>query len=330
MQAIDTDKRQWRPIFHGKNVDETDEFLTGRNFCVDFPVRDDTPIDARVNGIYLPGIFVGHFGYGRPMTVKATPARTDYWVQLPTRERFEVEIGQRRFACDSRRAVVLSPMHENVIHSERFCGRLALSLTRDAMVRQLTALLAQPLHAPIELSPAMNIEGGYGRSLARHLRAAMEDFEQGDSVLHNPLSMNNFEQFIVTALLLAHPHNYSAALRRPERAIASRDVKRAIDYMESNVTAMVTLADVVTAAGVSGRALFKHFRNYTHYSPMQYLREARFRRVHEALQRAAPEESVTEIAARFGFDHMGRFGVEYRRRFGVKPSQTKERRKKDG
>ena len=37
------------------------------------------------------------------------------------------------------------------------------------------------------------------------------------------------------------------------------------------------------------------------------------------------EESITEIAGRWGFSHMGRFAVEYRKRFGEPPSQTLRR-----
>jgi hypothetical protein len=39
----------------------------------------------------------------------------------------------------------------------------------------------------------------------------------------------------MTALLLSHPHNYSAALEHLDRPIAPRGVKRAIDYIESHL-----------------------------------------------------------------------------------------------
>jgi len=69
----------------------------------------------------------------------------------------------------------------------------------------------------------------------------------------------------------------------------------------------------------------QHFRDFKGTSPMRYLRTARFGKVREALRRAEPEESITEIAARWGFSHMGRFSVEYRRRFGETPSTTLRR-----
>ena len=99
--------------------------------------------------------------------------------------------------------------------------------------------------------------------------------------------------------------------------------RRAVEYIEANLTAPVTLADIVRAAGVSGRGLFRHFRSATGVSPMMYVRNARFARAREALRRARAEERIVDIAALWGFDHMGRFAVEYRHRFGEKPSETR-------
>jgi transcriptional regulator GlxA family with amidase domain len=100
-------------------------------------------------------------------------------------------------------------------------------------------------------------------------------------------------------------------------------VRRAVHYIEANLTAPVTLEDIVRAAGVSDRGLFRHFRSATGVSPMVYLRNSRFARVRDALRRARGEERIVDIAALWGFDHMGRFAVEYRQRFGEKPSDTK-------
>jgi AraC-like DNA-binding protein len=115
----------------------------------------------------------------------------------------------------------------------------------------------------------------------------------------------------------------SVFVEKLEERPVLRNAQRAVDYIEANLTAPVTMEDIVRVAGVSGRALFRHFRNATGVSPMAYLRNARFARVREALRRACLEERIVDIAALWGFDHMGRFAVEYRQRFGEKPSDTK-------
>ena len=134
--------------------------------------------------------------------------------------------------------------------------------------------------------------------------------------------MQQFEQLVFTNLLLAHPHSYSQSLRRLAKLVASADVKRAIDYMEANLTAPIGLPEITVAAGVPGRTLLEHFRRYKGISPMGYLRRSRFAKVREALRSAEPEENVTGIAMELGFSHMGRFSVDYRKRFGESPPET--------
>ena len=141
-------------------------------------------------------------------------------------------------------------------------------------------------------------------------------------MLSSPIMMQQFEDLVFTNLLLSHPHNYTPALRRLAKLVASRDVKRAIDYMEANLTSPIGLPEITAAAGVPGRTLLEHFQRYKGISPMGYLRRARFAQVREALRSAEPEENVTGIAMGLGFSHMGRFSVEYRRRFGESPSET--------
>jgi AraC-like DNA-binding protein len=218
---------------------------------------------------------------------------------------------------------VLSPDRENVVHPETGSARLAVAISRDALVRVLSALLGRPVTEPLHFEPSIELERGYGRSLARYIRTAVDDLEEDESLLSGPIAKTSFEQFVITALLLSHPHNYSAELQRPDRRPAPRDVRRAIEYIQGHLTAPVTLEDVVRAAGVSGRVLFKHFKLSTGVSPMAYLRNARFQRVRDALRRARPEERIVDIAALWGFDHIGRFAVEYRRRFGEKPTETR-------
>ena len=71
--------------------------------------------------------------------------------------------------------------------------------------------------------------------LARYVLMAVADLQQGGSILASSVTMSAFEQFVISALLLSHPHTYSDALRRLQTPIAPRDVRRAIDYMEAHL-----------------------------------------------------------------------------------------------
>jgi len=314
-------------IFHSQDRDETQAWLQKVDFRVDYPTRAAGQIDTRLNGIYLPGMYLGYAQYGATVHVRASPARNDYWVQLPLRGHLEATVGRTCIDCNPDCAWIASPTRQDyyTMRSDADSARIHLCLNKSALTRQLEMLLDEPLGAPLEFAATMNLTTGYGNSLARFAWMVTNDLDQAGSIYFTPAMMIMLEQFIFTALLMSHPNNYSAALRRLERPIAPRDVKRAIDYIHAHVDAPITLADIVRASGVPGRTLFKHFNDCRGQSPMRYLRNVRFERARETLRRAELGRSVTEIAAQWGFTHMGRFSVEYRLRFGESPSETLSR-----
>lgn len=309
-------------IFHSRDVEETRAFLRGKEFRFDVVPRDTRRLDVHINGVYLPGMFIGYIQYGSPVTVRATPARDDYWIQLPVRGCIETTTGHVSVTCDARHAAVCAPMEENLLRSEAGSARFNVSLTRGAMIRQLTMLLGEVPRQMVAFEPMVDLTSGYGRSLARHLHFAVGELECEDSMLWEPSAMARFEVSLITGLLLSHPHNYGEALGRLDRQVAPRDVKRAIEYIQAQLREEVTLTEIVEQSRIPGRTLFKHFRDFTGVSPMRYLKNARFNCVRDALRHAQPGELVSQIAIRCGFTHMGRFSVEYRQRFAETPSNT--------
>jgi AraC-like DNA-binding protein len=315
------------PRFHSAEAEAAQAYLDTVGFSFEPNQNDDTPLDFRVNGVYLPGIYIGYTQYGKAAKIRATPERTDYWFLLPVHGCLEATARGQIVECDPRRGVLTDPSRTGqLVRSQTGCGRLNVILTEKAVRRQLSALLGEPAATAPDFAPAINVAHGYGRSLADCLRLAIADFEQGGSMLSSPLLMQQFEQLALTNLLLSHPHSYTQALHRLAKSVTSRDVKRAIDFIEANLEVPIGLAEITAAAGVPGRTLLDHFKRYKGVSPIAYLRRARFAQVHRALQHAEPEERVTDIAMNLGFAHMGRFSVEYRKRFGESPSETLRRR----
>jgi AraC-like DNA-binding protein len=316
-------------IFQSRNAEETQAFLRGKSYGFDLPPRHAAGLDTRINGLYQPQSYIGYIQYGAvPVAFSSSPERTDYWMQLPLRGHLHGSIGDNEVACTPSRAAIASPTIEDCrFLTEPNCARIQLSLHGVAVSAQLAALLGEPSDRPINFAAGIDLTRGYGRSLARYILMAVMDLERTGSGPWDQLTAGAFEQFITTALLLSHAHNYSEALQRLNRTAAPRDVKRAIEYMQYHLDGAITLADIVAASGVPGRTLFKHFKDWRGVSPMKYLRSIRLVQVREALVRADPDDSVTAIAMGLGFTHMGRFSVDYRRRFGESPSQTLKLRK---
>lgn len=84
-----------------------------------------------------------------------------------------------------------------------------------------------------------------------------------------------------------------------------------------------TVVDLCIAAGVSERTLQYAFRDYVGMSPVAYLRCCRLNAARAALLYADPHvTSVTDVAMRFDFHHLGRFSGHYKHLFGEAPSVT--------
>jgi transcriptional regulator GlxA family with amidase domain len=100
-------------------------------------------------------------------------------------------------------------------------------------------------------------------------------------------------------------------------------LRRAIDYMEANASSDIALGDIAAAVHVTPRAVQYMFRRHLDTTPLQYLRRLRLDYAHRDLLTAErPEQTVTQIAARWGFAHTGRFAVQYRQTFGQSPHET--------
>ncbi len=110
-----------------------------------------------------------------------------------------------------------------------------------------------------------------------------------------------------------------------ERARAYSVCRTARAYVEECFAAdcVPTVVDICRAVGVSERSLQYAFQAYVDMSPLSYLRLCRLNRVRAVLREASVEATtVTAIAMRFGFLHLGRFAIDYKRLFGQSPSVT--------
>src|SRR5215813_2530989 len=116
----------------------------------------------------------------------------------------------------------------------------------------------------------------------------------------------------------------------PRPAAISHDVKKAIEYMRAHMHREVAMPKLTLVSGVSERTLRQHFRCFLGRSPSSYWRRMRLGALRDELLGSPKHGSITEIATRFGFHHLGRFAAEYRRCFGESPSTTLRRARTAG
>jgi len=99
-------------------------------------------------------------------------------------------------------------------------------------------------------------------------------------------------------------------------------LKKAIERLESEPARPWRVGELAALCGVAPRTLQKHFHRFLDQAPLAFLRDLRLDRVRQELLRSAQDTSITEIATRYGFVHLGRFAIQYRHRYGETPSTT--------
>jgi AraC-like DNA-binding protein len=111
---------------------------------------------------------------------------------------------------------------------------------------------------------------------------------------------------------------------RKNRQIVNRICELANSHPEEHFNAL----QMAQAAGVSIRQLQQAFLHYTGLAPSVWLRRHRLNAASQDLQQASPAHTtVTEIAMRHSFWHLGRFADAYRGLFNEPPSATLQRKR---
>lgn len=100
-------------------------------------------------------------------------------------------------------------------------------------------------------------------------------------------------------------------------------VRRIREYIESNTYTDITVRDLCKVAAVSERTLRYAFEENLGVSPKAFVNFIRLNRVRRDLRNTDPsEKSISDIANRWGFWHLGQFASDYRKHFGELPSET--------
>lgn len=88
-------------------------------------------------------------------------------------------------------------------------------------------------------------------------------------------------------------------------------------WLQENLAAELTLADIASRAGMSTRTLMRRFREQTGTTPLQWLHRARIRQAQHLLE--TTDHSVERIGAQVGFGSPTAFRDRFRRTTGVSP-----------
>ncbi len=132
------------------------------------------------------------------------------------------------------------------------------------------------------------------------------------------------ERALAAALQAVEQRPVANGSRSLSRRVAA--VRACEAYLGEHLEGNPSLLELSAASGLRPRSLFNAFHAVTGLSPMAYLRRIRLNNVRRILSRTeTPHTRIIDVAADFGFWHMGHFTADYRDMFGESPSETLRR-----
>jgi len=106
---------------------------------------------------------------------------------------------------------------------------------------------------------------------------------------------------------------------RSRQTLSKPQLRRLVDYIESNLEAELTLAELATVTGVSVPHLTTLFRRTMGQSVHRYVVERRVQRARSLL--LGGERSVAQVALQTGFAHQSHLARWMKRMLGVTPTE---------
>jgi AraC-like DNA-binding protein len=316
------------PVHVALRTDDVDE---ARAFCRKMfygpmradPVGDRSGFAFSGDVVLLGPLTVGEISYGIDMHLTIADLETSYHVLAPLTGTLRSRHRGALVLADPTRAAVYRPVGAIDLDWPGDCRLLSVKVDRAALERELDAALDQRIVSPLLLGASFDLVDGPGRTWAALVRLMHAELTAEDGLAAQPRMAARWRDMLVSGLALTVEHPYGeepSGMQGPRRP---RTVKRALDAMHAEPWRPFTVTDLAAVAGVGVRVLQEAFRQHVGVSPLAYLRRLRLDGVHADLSRADPwQVSVSEVAYRWGFTHLGRFAGVYRARYGEPPSQT--------
>lgn len=309
---------------HIGDVDEAREVLGALYVPLEVNPVGPRPLDLRIDPLQLPMLTAGFVCFGNEVLVRVPDVRS-YHVNIPIAGRAVNLLGdgQQRITEASVSAGVFMPDMPTEIAWSAGCEQICIMISAREMHMQLESMLGSTVRTPVEFEHALDLTAVSAISWLELVSIFRREAGRAEGLLSHPLAAENLQRLLIEGLLLIQPHNYSHALGDGVRPASPAVVVRAIELMRTHPEAPWTAGLLAQRTGIGARALTKAFARAGEPPPMTYLRQLRLKLVQSALLDADPRSvTVSAVAGRWGFVHLGRFAEQYYQAFGERPSTT--------
>lgn len=284
---------------------------------------DPNAFAATFHAVLIRDVTLGYLDYTTAVRIEAREIPDDQLVIVPATGTSTIRTAGVDVATSPVMAAVPRQGEPMTIECDASAAHLIVRISRQALETHLGRLLGRTVDRPIEFEPAFDLSSGAASRWNFAVQMLHAELYEADSLLHQSAGVGPLEEFLMSALLYCQDSNYRTQLD-PSARRTGRIVTEAMDFIEHHLAESITVEDIAGEVEVSVRTLQNQFARDLDQTPTGYLRDRRLDRARSDLADATAGSgvSVTEVATRWGFTHLGRFAAVYKSRFGESPSQT--------
>jgi AraC-like DNA-binding protein len=281
-------------------------------------------LDSRMHHVGFGTTSLSRLKYGASVDIVPDRLEEFFLVQMPVAGHAVIASGSECIESTPRLASVLSPSDPIRMRWSPDSDQLMVRIPRRQVERAVASQLGREPGEPVRfgLGMAWRDQPAWQCLMSYLLGCADRGIDLGRS----PLLASQIDQLIVTTLLCVQPHNFTDARRVRRAHVLPRHVRKVEEYLRAHAQEPISADQLAALAGISLRSLYSGFRQAFGVGPMLYLRQVRLDRARMDLLGDPHADTVSGVALRWGFGHLGRFSAEYRARFGESPVESLRRR----
>ncbi|ULN37275.1 AraC family transcriptional regulator [Mycolicibacterium smegmatis] len=317
-------------IFYTEDVREAAR-LVGRTLSpltLTVDAADAGGFAATMHGVRLRNVSLLYLDLHVAAALDIPESGRYFAVHMPLNGSATVTHPAAEFDAGTTRSLVTSPGDPVRMSFAHDSPQMLVRIEEEAMNAHLTRLLGRNLVGPLKFEPEFDLTTEAATRWHAAVQLIHTEVYHAGSLVQRGCAIGPVEELAMSSLLYLQPSTYYSDITRPTPATPRRAViQQAVDYIEEHLAEKITMESLAEALHMSVRSIQQGFRTELGMSPTTFIRERRLERVREELTDAIPSDgvTVTAVAERWGFHHLGSFAVEYRKRWGETPSETLRR-----
>lgn len=249
-----------------------------------------------------------------------------YHVDVPISGTTDTSCGTQQVVATPECAAIYTPgEHTFISRWGAQTTQVSIKIDRAALERELAQILGHPTSGRVMFDIGFDLTTSAGKRWLSTLQILLDTLADPGQLPDAALAaqVSYLERSLIVGLLVGQNHSMTEAMRKDGTAQDHpHAVRKVVDLVLAAPGAQYTIADLSESAGVGSRQLQKLFHDRFGMSPSEYVRNVRLDGARSDLLKRVPGATVSEIAFRWGFNHLGRFAQYYERKFGESPSRT--------